>query len=384
MTHSDDDIKPENASPDARERRAMEEVAGEPVPAASAPAGENPPGAAARRAPGLIAPVLGGAVAGAIVSAAIVCFSSPDRAIAPEVARRLTALENSALSAAAMEKRVASLESAATLESDAMAGVSAFGSRISALETAAPDIKGALDASKSALSEAEAARSDAAKALQSASQMPADGAAPVNAAANEARLSKLEAALAAPKSAERVAPDSAPGRSDAAMLAVATQALEARLAAGSPYPREQEALERLGANPARLARLRPFATQGAPSMAALRTGFAEISPALLSAAEARSDDGIMARLTADMGRIVRVHPVGEQAGDEPAAVISQISAALERGDAAGALADFGRLPATSREAGKDWAAKTRSRVDAAAAAQELLDESLSHLGAANN
>jgi hypothetical protein len=409
-THNGEEITGANASPDAENRGAVEAGAGEPVAVAPTPASEIPPRAIAPREPGLIAPVLGGAVAGAIVSAAIMWFFSPDQAIAPDVARRLTALESGSVSSADLEKRIASLESAGALEADKMAGVSAYGPRLSALEASATEIRGAVDASKSVMSEAQAARADATKALQSASQTSADmtPAAPVDSAATEARLgkleagvlalasaprddaaiaerlSRLEAALAAPKSAERVAPDSAPDRADASMLAVATQALEARLAAGSPYPLEQEALERLGADPTRLAQLKPFAKDGAPEIAALAIEFAGLSPALLSAAEARSDDGIVGRLMADMGRIVRVHPVGEQAGDDPAAVISQISAALARGDAAGARADFGRLPDASREAGKDWAAKIKNRVDVAAAAQALLDESIARLGAAKN
>jgi hypothetical protein len=409
-THNGEEIKGASASPDAEDRGAMEAGAREPVPTAPTPPGEIPPRAIAHREQGLIAPVLGGAVVGAIVSAAILWFFSPDQAIAPDVARRFTALESSSLSSAGLEKRIASLESAAALEADKMAGVSAYGPRLSALEAAAPDVKSALDAGKSALGEAQATRADAAKALQTVAQAPTEGPspAPVDSAAIEARLgkleagvsalanaprddsaiadrlSKLEAALAAPKSAERVAPDSAPDRASVSMLAVATQALEARLAAGSPYPIEQEALERLGADPTRLAQLKQFARDGAPSIAALTTELAGIAPALLSAAEVRSDDGIMGRLMADMGRIVRVHPVGEQAGDDPAAVISQINAALARGDAAGALADFGRLPEASRAAGKDWAAKLRSRVDVAAAAQALLDESITRLGAAQH
>jgi len=266
--------------------------------------------------------------------------------------------------------------------------------------------------SKTALSEAQAARADAAKALELSDQHSGDAvvAAPpaIDSGALEARigkleaglaglsaakidtglindrLAKLEAALAGQKSAERVAPEAAPpARDNSAVLAVAAQALASRVAAGAPYPLEMAALERLGADPARLAALKPFASAGAPNTAALTAEFSKLAPAMLDAAEPKSDDGVMSRLMANMGKIVRVRPLGEQAGDDPAALASQISAALERGDVAAALGAYARLPDAARNVGKDWAAQAKSRVDAATAAQALADDAIARLGAKN-
>jgi hypothetical protein len=357
-----------------------------------------------------LASILAGAVAGALVSAGLLWYFLPDSNVQTGVAQRLAALEGSAGGASGAEKRVGALEDGARLLSEKMAGVMAFGPRLSALEAVAPDVKTAIETSKSALSAAQAAQTDAAKALQAGSAVPATAAAPgVDAGVLDARigkleagvaaalaaqpdlapvnerLAKLEAALASPKSEARVASEPAPpSRDDAAALAVVAQALGARIEAGQPYPLELAALERLGADPQRLAQLKPFAKDGAPSLAALSSDFARITPALLSAAEPKGDDGVMARLMNNMSKIVRVHPVGEQSGDDPAAVASQVMAALARGDTPGALSAFERLPAAARQIGKDWADKAHGRLAAAMAAQALLDDSIGRLGAAKN
>ena len=388
------------------EGEIVEPLASEAKPRPFEPAAPEKPLEFAQYAapPKPLAAILAGGIAGALVSAGLLWYFLPDSNAPTGVAQRLAALESSAAAGASTpaDTRLGALEDGAKLQAEKMAGVMAFGPRLSALEAAAPEIK-------TALSAAQAAQADAAKALQAGGANPAAAAPAVDANALEARLAKLEAgiaglsaaqpnltpiddrlakleaALAAPKSEARVAPEPAPpGRDDAAPLAVVAQALEARIAAGQPYPLEQAALERLGADPQRLVQLKPFAKDGAPSVASLSSDFAKIAPALLNAAEAKSDDGVMARLMNNMSKIVRVHPVGEQAGDDPAAVISRITAALGRGDAASALTAFARLPEAARQVGKDWAARAQGRVAAATAAQALLDDSITRLGAAKN
>jgi len=394
------DAKPIESSLSEPETPAVEE----PKPFTPTP---PPP----RGGNGPLTAVIAGAIAGAVLSGALLWWFAPETGVSPDVARRLTALESAAATNAGLERRIGALEDGATLQADKMAGVSAYGPRLSALEAAAPEAKAVAEVSKSALSEAQAARADAANALVAAGKPQAEAPAPapaVDLSPLEARLGKLEAgvaalsaakpdltpltdrvaklesALAAPKSEARVAPDSAPSGKDAGLLAVAAQALSQRIAAGAPYPVEQGALERLGADPARLAQLKPFADGGAPTLATLASDFAKITPALLSAAEPKSDEGIMARMMANMRGVVSVHPVGEQAGDDAAALVSQIGAALGRGDVAGALKTFARLPDASREVGKDWAARANSRVEAAGAAQALLDDALTRLGGPRN
>jgi hypothetical protein len=84
-----------------------------------------------------------------------------------------------------------------------------------------------------------------------------------------------------------------------------------------------------------------------------------------------------------MSKVVRVTPIGEVAGDDPAALVSQIDAALGRGQVAAALAAWARLPEPARRASQDWADAAQSRVGADKAAQDILDEAMVRLAAKN-
>jgi hypothetical protein len=388
------------------------------------PAGEDPP---VRLAPAKSArPILSaaiGALVGAVVAAGGLWLLDQRPAIAPEMAARLESLEKSltAPNAAlvALDQRVGALEAAMASAPD-KAAVEAYGQRISALEAAALSAKGAVDANKELLAEAQAARADAAKALAAASAAaqsasgapapaaPATAASAIDASALEARLGKLEAslasldrppvdlapvnqrldklegALAAPKSETRAPAESAAPSRDWAGLAVAAQALSDRLGAGAPFGLEQTALEHLGADPAQLAILQPLAAKGAPTARALSADFANLSPAILAAAAPQNSGGVMDRLLANMSKVVKVTPVGEVAGDDPAALVSQIGAALERGQIGPAMAAWGRLPESARQASQPWAGAAQSRLAADKAAQNILDDAMTRLAAAKN
>jgi hypothetical protein len=372
------------------------------------------------KSPRPIASAVIGAVVGAVVAGASMWFAGQRPAVDPDLAARLDRLENSAAAPIAavdaLDKRVGALEAASGGAPD-QAAVDAYGQRIAALEAAALSAKAAADSNANALAEAQAARADAAKALAQASgAAPNAGGAPAPAPAGPAvdvsalegrmskleaalaaldrpptdlgplnqRLDKLEGALAAPKNETRVAADNVPPNRDWAGLAVVAQALNSRLATGAPFVLEQTALEHLGADPAKLAALKPSADKGAPSAAALAADFAKAALAILAASAPKSGDGVMDRLMANMSKVVRVTPVGEVAGDDPAALVSQISAALDRGQIAQALAAFARLPEPAQQAAQEWAHAAAARAGADAAAQSLLDDALTRLAAAKN
>ena len=84
-----------------------------------------------------------------------------------------------------------------------------------------------------------------------------------------------------------------------------------------------------------------------------------------------------------MRKLVRVRAVGEVAGDDPA-LVSQIEAALARGQAASALGIYARLPEAARKAGADWAKTADARVTADASAQSLRENAIGRLAAARN
>ena len=363
-----------------------------------------------------------GALVGAIVAAAGLWLLD-QRPAAPEMSARLDNLEKSltAPSAAlgALDKRVGALETAMANAPD-KASVEAYSQRISALESAALSAKAAVDANKELLAEAQAARVDAAKALAAASAAaqsasgasaptaPAEAVPAADASALEARIGKLEAslasldrppvdlapvnqrldklegALAAPKSETRAPAESAAPSRDWAALAVAAQALSDRLGAGAPFGLEQAALEHLGADPSQLALLQPLAAKGAPTARALAADFANLSPAILAAAAPKNSGGVMDRLFANMSKLVEVTPVGEVAGDDPAALVSQIAAALDRGQIGAAMSVWARLPEPARQASQPWADAAQSRLVADKAAQNILDEAMTRLAGVKN
>jgi hypothetical protein len=366
-----------------------------------------------------------GALVGAIVAAGSLWILDQNPPADPGVVARLDRLEHDPPTPAALpalDKRVAALEAELAGAPD-KASLDAYGQRIAALESASLSAKAAADTTKDALSTLQAAREDAAKALAlatTASQnangatsvaapaIQADGApgpdlgalegrigkleaslaaldrAPVDLDAIHQRLDKLESSLAAPKSESRVPAESPAPSRDAAGLAVAAQALDNRLRAGAPFPEEQAALEHLGADPARLAILKPLAEKGAPTAAVLAADFAKVAPAVIVAATPGEAGGVMERLKANLSKVVRVTPVGEVAGDDPEALVSQIKATLGRGQIAPALALWARLPEPAQQASKEWANAAQTRLGADRAAQGVIDDAMARLAAANN
>ncbi len=198
------------------------------------------------------------------------------------------------------------------------------------------------------------------------------------------RLVKVEAALAAPKVETRVAPTETPPKADPAAQAIAAIALERRLGAGEPFAAEWAALSRLGADSAALAALKPYADSGAPTVAALAASFAKIAPSLVAAANPEKPEGAFGTLRDELRGLVRVRAVGEVAGEDPAALVSQIQSALARGDLSAALGIYARLPEPARKASADWAKTAEARAAADPAARTLGEAAIGKLGVARN
>jgi hypothetical protein len=363
--------------------RSPSSPSSDPPPLRFAPAARPPSGGGA---PLLISTIIGAIVGAAVATAAVLYFAAGP-SVNPEVQSRLAALDKSAqtaaLTAAAEDKRLDVVEASLKSAPD-KASIAALAQRIATLETSG---KGGDD--QAALrNDVQAARADAAKAVALASRStPATGAAPAPAfdsSALEGRIARLEAALAAPKSEARVNPEAAPSNRDAAAVAVVAEALAERVGSGAPFASEAGALQRLGADDARLAALKPFAETGAPTESALAASFAEARPAILAAAAPKPSDGVMDRLFANMSKVVRVTPVGEAAGDDPAALASRIAGALGRGQIAAALEVWDRLPEASRVASRQWADLAQARIAADAAAQSLVADAMANLVRAHN
>jgi hypothetical protein len=377
---------------------------------------------------GFCGALLGGAAA--LVGA---WYFQPGAGSSPDLAARQSALDAGAgaqsAAAQALDARIGALESAQAGFAKA-AALDAIDKRIAKLESTSVE-PGAVAAAQA---DARAARDDAAKALAQAAaagqanDKPAPPAPPMapdpriaGLVADEAalagrvdkleaglggridkldatlddrigkieaalgdRIGKIEAALAAPKTESRVPPTEVVPKSDFAAQAIAALALEQRLRAGEPFAAEWAALSRLGADNDALAKLKPYSDSGAPTAAVLAVSFAKIAPDLVAADNPESGDGVVDRMLDHVRKLVRVRAVGEVAGDDPAALVSQIQAALARGQTAQALGLYARLPEAARKAGADWARTADARVAADAAAASLRDGAIGRLAAAKN
>jgi hypothetical protein len=306
----------------------------------------------------------------------------------------------------AAEDRVAALDKS----------VSDLSRRLDGVEASLKGSKSAMDAAKAAQADSAAASAEAAKAMDLAAKTAASiveerkaspsatpnsddtalsarldkienslatgGDASGGFAALEARLGKLEAALQAPKSETRVAPESAgDGRKDSTALAVAAEVVATRLASGAPYAGLLGGLERLGADPTKIAAMKPFAEHGAPTSTALAASFRKIAPEVVKAGAQKATGGVMDRLVGNMSKIVKISPVGEIAGDDAAALVSQIEGALDHGDIGAAMTAWARLPEPARQASQDWANGAQERLAAEAAAQGILNDAMAKLAA---
>jgi hypothetical protein len=292
--------------------------------------------------PGSGGALLAGAFAGAVVSvlAAVGGFAllQPTSGLSEADASRLAALESAVgredAAIAGLDKRIASLE-----DVHIASGLAAVDKRVAALEA------------------------------RPAASTPAD----LNAAAD-----KSDSAQTAPKAETRVAPEKSSSSANPAATAIVAQSLADKLASGAPYASELSALTELGVDPATLAPLKAL-IGGAPTNHALLADFESVEPRILAAVAPAEAGGVVDKVVARLRGLVQVRRIGETAGDDPQALVSQIVATLQRGDLDGALAAFAKLPAPARQAAESWAAETQNKLAAVAAARTVREAAVARL-----
>jgi hypothetical protein len=371
------------------------EKAAQPRPAPAA----EPPRAGSR---GLLAGALAGLVVSALAVGAGYVLLAPKADVAAN-ATRLAEIEaqaqreNAALDAEANRDRAAVLsldKRVSALEANSSAsGVADLAKRVSALEAAnaenGPSVAASAQAVQQLTSQVKDLRADvdaargeipglAARVAKLETAAPKANDADLSALA--ARLDKVEAALAAPKSEARVAPETRGPADNAAAIAIIAGAIADKLGAGAPFGSELAALARLGVDPAALAALKAVA-DGAPTGSALAASFAAAAPKVLAAASPEEKGGVVDRLLAHMRGLVQVRDLNESVGDDPQATVSRIEAESRRGDIAGALAAFDKLPPAARQAAGDWPIKARARQAADAALQSIREAAIGRLAA---
>jgi hypothetical protein len=170
------------------------------------------------------------------------------------------------------------------------------------------------------------------------------------------------------------------GGDGAARLALAAAALDRAVIRGEPFADNLATVKALGADAAALAALAPFAAIGLPPAAALARELAALTPALAQAVGGSPREaGWFDRLAANAEKIVRIRPLEEVAGSDPAAVVARIEIKAGAADIAGALAELSTLPASVRAPAEAWIAKAQARAAALAASNRVAAASLAEL-----
>jgi hypothetical protein len=197
----------------------------------------------------------------------------------------------------------------------------------------------------------------------------------------DARLGALQAKLDQPKTDARA--PTADKETDAAAdnpaaLAVVAQSVLQALPRGTPFATELSALKSLKADPAKVAALEPLAQTGAPTSRALADRFRPLADEIAKQ-DQPADGSFVERIMQSASHLVRVRSAGEKQGSDPAAIVSQIQAALDRGDLNRAHDLWTKLPDRAKARSQDWARALEARVAADNAAQGLASESIARL-----
>ena len=204
-----------------------------------------------------------------------------------------------------------------------------------------------------------------------------------NAAAAQQRAdSAMSAAEAAQKSSQSMSELARAAQSDdrAGRLAVAANALRTTAEREHPFAAELALAKSLAGNAQNLSALDAFAATGIPSAAALGRDLSALVPALVKASAARSEASFLERLQANAERLVRIRPVGDAAGDDPARVIARIEAKAAQADLDGALAELKKLSVTARAPAEAWIAAAERRAAALEASRQFARAALAALG----
>jgi hypothetical protein len=178
---------------------------------------------------------------------------------------------------------------------------------------------------------------------------------------------------------DRLAGAAAPDK--AARAAVVTAALRNAVERDRPFAAELAAARTIGVDEGALASLVPFATTGLPRRADLFRELSALLPELRRmSAPPGQDLGYLDRLQASAVRMLKIRPVKDEPGDDPAAILSRIEFRMARVDIDATVTELDKLPPQAKELAQPWRTKALVRRDAVEAARLMATASLVKLG----
>jgi hypothetical protein len=260
----------------------------------------------------------------------------------------------------------------ATLEGDLKAlgeRVGVLGRRNDEIASIAGEARSRADAAAAAVAELKKAPAPAAPAVEHKEIEALN----TRIAALERAAKAMEAQLGA-----RAAGD---GADRSLRLVVVASTLNAAVERGAPFTAELTAAKAAAPDPKLLAPLEPFASSGVPSANTLTRELTALMPAVAKAVGTTPREGsILDRLKASAEKVVRVRPIDEATGDDPAAVVRRIEMRAEQGNLNGAMAEIAKLPEAARALTKEWVARVQARNAAIEAGRQFAAAALASIG----
>jgi hypothetical protein len=141
------------------------------------------------------------------------------------------------------------------------------------------------------------------------------------------------------------------------------------------------AAKSLAPDAANLAPLESSAANGVATASALARDLTALIPALIKASSSLQPNAtFLEKLQANAERVVRLRPVGDVAGSDPASTIARIESKARQPDIDGALAELATLPAAIRASAEGWIKAAGQRKAALAASRQFSHDALAALG----
>ncbi|HET7093439.1 MAG TPA: mitofilin family membrane protein [Thermomicrobiales bacterium] len=194
----------------------------------------------------------------------------------------------------------------------------------------------------------------------------------------DSRLDKLSATL---RDVQATARSAAAGSDRASRLAIAAAMLRDAVARGAPFAAELAVVQPLSSDSDTVAALQPFAPTGVPTDATLGKELLAIVRPMLQAAPP-SGGSFIDRLQANAENLVRIRPVEAPSGDDRGAVLTRIERLAAKDDIAGSLAELNKLTPEARAPFQSWIAKAEARRKAVDASRRLASDAVAALKAA--
>ena len=175
------------------------------------------------------------------------------------------------------------------------------------------------------------------------------------------RIVKLETSLA--EIVTTISKESAGAKS--ATVAIAFANLRAAVSDGRPYAAELDTISSLAPSVGDLGVLPAHAESGIPTLPELVRSFAAATDVTLAAPAPAAGGSLVDNLMASAQSLVKIRRVDEApAGDGPAATLARAQTALDQGDLAAAVKEVETLDAPARENFSAWLGQAHARLGA--------------------